>query len=68
MARTDSQALRHQRARCTTDFYPTTLDLLGIKMPDQIEPIDGVSLLPLIDGKMAAGRSRFRSATATRRG
>ena len=37
---------------CTMDFYPTTLDLLGIKMPDQIEPIDGISLLPLIDGKM----------------
>jgi len=37
---------------CTMDFYPTTLDLLGIQMPDQIEPIDGISLLPLIDGKM----------------
>ena len=37
---------------CTMDFYPTALDLLGIKMPDQIEPIDGMSLLPLIDGKM----------------
>jgi len=37
---------------CTIDFYPTTLDLLGIKMPDQIEPIDGISLLPLIEGKM----------------
>ena len=34
------------------DFYPTTLDLLDIKMPDQIEPIDGISLLPLIDGQM----------------
>jgi arylsulfatase A-like enzyme len=37
---------------CTTDFYPTTLDLLGIKLSDQIEPIDGISLLPLIDGTM----------------
>ncbi|HUU89769.1 MAG TPA: sulfatase-like hydrolase/transferase [Phycisphaerae bacterium] len=37
---------------CTMDFYPTVLDLLGIKMPDQVEPIDGISLLPLIDGKM----------------
>ena len=37
---------------CTIDFYPTVLDLLGIAMPDQAEPIDGLSLLPLIDGKM----------------
>jgi len=37
---------------CTMDFYPTALDLLGVKMPDQIEPIDGISLLPLIDGTM----------------
>ncbi len=37
---------------CTMDFYPTVLDLLGIRMPDPIEPIDGISLLPLIDGKM----------------
>jgi arylsulfatase A-like enzyme len=37
---------------CTMDLYPTVLDLLGIEMPDQIEPIDGISLLPLIDGKM----------------
>jgi len=36
----------------TIDFYPTTLDLLGIKMPDEAGPIDGVSLLPLIEGKM----------------
>jgi len=37
---------------CTMDFYPTVLDLLGIEVPDQIEPVDGISLLPLIDGKM----------------
>ena len=34
---------------CTMDFYPTVLDLLDITMPDQIEPVDGISLLPLID-------------------
>jgi len=54
---------------CTMDFYPTVLDLLGVKMPDQIEPIDGISLLPLIDGRMArrpkpiplvAGRQQVR--------
>jgi len=38
---------------CTMDFYPTTLSLLDIRVPDQIEPIDGLNLLPLIDGKMA---------------
>jgi len=37
---------------CTMDFYPTVLDLLGIEMPDQGGPVDGISLLPLIDGKM----------------
>ena len=37
---------------CTTDFYPTTLDVLGIKMTDETGPIDGISLLPLIEGKM----------------
>jgi len=37
---------------CTMDFYPTVLDLLDITIPDQIEPIDGISLLSLIDGKM----------------
>jgi len=37
---------------CTMDFYPTVLDLLDITMPKQIDPIDGISLLPLIDGKM----------------
>lgn len=34
----------------TVDIYPTVLDLLGLKMKDQ--PIlDGVSILPLIEGK-----------------
>ncbi|MFB0524247.1 MAG: sulfatase [Phycisphaerae bacterium] len=37
---------------CTSDYYPTVLDVLGLKMKGQPEPIDGVSLLPLIEGKM----------------
>jgi len=37
---------------CTLDFYPTVLDLLDIEMPDEAGPIDGISLLPLIDGAM----------------
>ena len=37
---------------CTMDFYPTTLDVLGIKTASEAGPVDGISLLPLIDGKM----------------
>lgn len=36
---------------CTSDFLPTILDALGVKPPDD-RPLDGVSLLPLIDGTM----------------
>jgi arylsulfatase A-like enzyme len=39
---------------CTMDFYPTTLDVLGIKTAGEGGPIDGISLLPLIDGKMTS--------------
>ena len=34
----------------TSDIMPTLLDLLGIDQPDR--PIDGISLRPLIEGKM----------------
>ena len=37
---------------CTTDFYPTIVDLLKIEIPDQVLPLDGISILPLIDGQM----------------
>ncbi len=37
---------------CTSDYFPTIMDILGIKMQDQPTPIDGISLLPLIEGKM----------------
>jgi arylsulfatase A-like enzyme len=37
----------------TVDIYPTLLDLAGVKMPGQ-PPVDGVSLVPLFDGKMQA--------------
>jgi arylsulfatase A-like enzyme len=36
----------------TLDYFPTILDFLGFKIPNQVEPIDGVSLKPLIEGKM----------------
>ena len=37
---------------CTSDYFPTVLNVMGFKIKDAPEPIDGVSLLPLIEGKM----------------
>ncbi len=37
---------------CTSDYFPTTLDVLGIDIKGRPKPVDGVSLLPLIEGKM----------------
>jgi len=37
---------------CTSDIYPTIVDLLKIKVPDQVQPLDGISLVPLLDGQM----------------
>jgi len=36
----------------TCDYFPTVLAALGLRMEGQPEPIDGVDLLPLIDGRM----------------
>jgi len=35
----------------TSDVYPTILDIVGIEIPNQPLPLDGVSLRPLIEGK-----------------
>ena len=38
----------------TSDFYPTILAAAGISIPpDKPRPLDGINLLPLLDGKMA---------------
>jgi len=38
----------------TSDLYPTILEAAGIAMPeDKPQPLDGINLLPLLDGKMA---------------
>jgi arylsulfatase A-like enzyme len=37
---------------CTLDYFPTVLDALGFAMPEQPEPIDGISLMPLVEGRM----------------
>ena len=36
----------------TCDIYPTLLDVAGLRPTNQ-PPLDGISLLPLLDGKMA---------------
>lgn len=36
----------------TVDIYPTVLDLVGVSVPNQPQPLDGVSLVPLLDSKM----------------
>jgi arylsulfatase len=36
---------------CTSDYLPTILTLLGLLPPDS-RPLDGISLVPLIEGRM----------------
>lgn len=40
-------------ATCTVDYLPTILDIVGVEMPDD-RPIDGVSLVPLLEGCIEA--------------
>jgi arylsulfatase A-like enzyme len=35
---------------CTSDYYPTVLDVFSAEVQRQPEPVDGMSLLPLIEG------------------
>ncbi len=35
----------------TSDYLPTILDEIGVELPDK-RPVDGISLLPMLDGKM----------------
>jgi arylsulfatase A-like enzyme len=37
---------------CTSDIYPTIVDLLKLDVPNQVKPLDGISLVPLLDGQM----------------
>jgi len=40
--------------RCnTSDIYPTLLEIAGVRLENQL-PLDGISLVPLIDGRMNA--------------
>jgi arylsulfatase A-like enzyme len=36
----------------TVDIYPTVLEIVGVKARNQPEPLDGVSLVPLIEDRM----------------
>jgi arylsulfatase A-like enzyme len=38
---------------CTSDLYPTILDAAGVRVPNQVLPLDGISLMPLLEGKLA---------------
>ena len=37
---------------CTSDIYPTIVEILNLKVANQVQPLDGISLVPLLDGKM----------------
>ncbi len=37
---------------CTSDYLPTVLDVLGMEPEEHPLPLDGLSLLPLIEGRM----------------
>ena len=36
----------------SSDLLPTVLDILGINKPSDSRPIDGISILPLLQGKV----------------
>jgi arylsulfatase A-like enzyme len=38
----------------TLDYFPTVMDILGFQMAGQPKPLDGISLLPLLEGRMRA--------------
>ena len=40
-----------EAATCTVDYFPTIIEAAGVRMPDD-RPLDGVSLIPLLDGVM----------------
>jgi len=38
----------------TVDIYPTLIDLVGVDVPNQPRPLDGISLVPLFTNRMSA--------------
>ena len=47
----------------SSDIYPTILDALDLTAENQPEPIDGISLLPLIEGDMSERSSNIAFET-----
>ncbi|MBI3281701.1 MAG: sulfatase-like hydrolase/transferase, partial [Acidobacteria bacterium] len=44
---------RLSRMPCgTVDIYPTLIDITRAQVGNQVQPLDGISLLPLIEGRM----------------
>jgi len=39
---------------CTLDMYPTILEATGSKAQNQVQPLDGISLMSLFEGKMGS--------------
>lgn len=37
---------------CTSDIYPTVVEILKLDVPNKTQPVDGVSLVALLDGQM----------------
>jgi len=35
----------------TVDIYPTIIEVAGAKVRNQVQPLDGISIVPLIDGR-----------------
>ncbi|TWT73223.1 sulfatase family protein [Allorhodopirellula solitaria] len=42
----------------TSDIYPTLIDIAGVEIAAQPEPLDGISLLPWIDGQTSSVRPK----------
>ena len=34
------------------DIYPTLVEIMQASVPNQVRPLDGISLIPLIEGRM----------------
>ncbi len=53
---------------CTTDIAPTLLDIVGLPMEQLVQPIDGISLVALLDSEQGLRENpigfRFRSELA----
>lgn len=48
-----SGARRLDAAMVTSDYLPTILSYLGREYPDQDRPLDGIDLLPILNGRQA---------------